>query len=195
MPTFGRKPSGNDVGYGESYAGTARASIMGRPSANGWLYLFGGRVGRNTGVTPNVTFGLYGTANGTTVTDRLSQSAAFAASVVMTDHWSGADYTSKPSVPYKVYSAYTYALAYITLGASLAHGQDNSGHTMHQNDGEAGLPSPFGSTNTRPEGKMALWAEIQNNRPPLLPGNVSPPPDSLVTDSTPTIGADFRDED
>lgn len=196
--TFGRKPLGDDVGWGQTSAGVARGSIMGRPALNGRVYLLAGRLGRYesaAGSNPLIRLAIYGTTGGTTVGNILGQTAAFTVSAFMRSSDTGADYLVKPTAPIKVYSAQTYALAALGTGYAWSHGQDNSGHTMHERGGLAALPSPFGSTNTRPEGKMSLWAMIQANRKPLAPSGLSPTPGSYTSDSTPTLACDFRDPD
>jgi hypothetical protein len=192
---IGRKPGTPDVGFGEMLSGQARASIAGRPSQNGWLYYLGFRGGRNTGTTPTARLAVYGTSGGSTVDTLVGQTGGIATPVFMADGYSGADYGGAPTAAIKVYSAYTYALALLFTGASGAHGQDASGYTMHERSGLGSFPSPFGSTYTRPEGKISIWAEIQPNRAPNWPGIISPTNGSITSDATPTLSASFSDPD
>lgn len=194
VQTLGRKPGTPDVGFGEIAPGAARGSIMGRPTKNGWLYYLGIRGGRTGGATPSARLGVY-QASSTALTSLVGQTAAFTMPAVMLDGWSGADYGSAPTAALKVYAATTYGLAVLATGAAAGHGQDHSGHIMHERGGLSSLPSPFGSTNSRPEGKMSIWAMIQENRPPREPVVISPADGSLTSDATPTLSARFSDPD
>lgn len=192
MPTFGRRPAGSDIGTGEIGAGWVRAAIMGRINAHGWAYLLGARVGK--GGTTNATYyqALYNVA-GSTITTPVGASPAAIAATVMDYGGAGANQTIKPSAPLKVSAGRDYALAIRCSGGSLVHGQDHSGHIMHDRAASS-FPSPLNATNIRPEGKPSFWAEIQNNRPPARPSGLSPANGAYIT-LTPTLAADFRDPD
>lgn len=200
MPTIGRKPSGNDIGYGEMLPNHARASNVGKILTNGWLTLFGGRLGRNTGTSPTAQFAVFGSAPGV-VNDILGVSGTFAVGTVMVDSWSGSDYTSKATTPVMIGPGAPYgdgsyvALGVRASGASIAHGQDNSGWMMYEDTSITGFADTWTPDNNRPEGKMSLWAEITTNRPPDKPTGLSPVNNGRVAISTPTLACDFRDPD
>lgn len=194
VETLGRKPGSPDIGYGEMLSGQARASIMGRPAANGWLYYLGFRGGSQGAGTPTARLGAY-LASGGSVGNKVAETAGFSTPALMVDAYSGQDYGAAPTAAAKVYSSQDLALAVLFTGAGGAHGQDHSGHVMHERNGLASLPSPFGSTNSRPEGKMSIWALIQENRPPNTPGVISPTDGSTTSDATPVLSASFSDPD
>lgn len=193
MPTIGRKPAGNDIGFGKINSGNVRGTIVGRVSANGWLYLFGARVGYQPATgTATYAQALYRSSGGT-ITTKDGESSAVAASGPMDWGGNGVNQTVKPTAPIRVYTGIDYALPIRCATGALAHGMDESGKVMH--DRSAGsFPSPLAATDVRPEGALSTWAEIQNNRAPSKPSGLSPANGAFVV-STPTLGADFRDSD
>jgi hypothetical protein len=194
MPTFGRKPSGNDIGVGHVAAGQIRGTIAGRVSANGWLYRFGARVGKQAADGASATYqqALY-RASGSTITTREGVSEHGVASTPLTWGGNGANQTVKPTAPIMVRTGRDYALPIRGLSGALAHGMDHAGVLMHDRS-ITSFPDPFGATNVRPEGRLSTWAEIQTNRAPKRPSGLAPNPDANVVVS-PTLGADFRDDD
>jgi len=192
VPTLGRKPSGNDIGFGYLAAGLVRGTIAGRVSANGWLYLFGARVGNDGDGNATYAQAIY-EASGTTITAKLGGSGNAVAATVMTWGGEGANQTVKPTAPIKVRTGIDYALPIRTISGTLVHGQDNSGALMHDR-AISSFPDPFGATSVRPEGRLSTWAEIQNNRAPKTPTGLFPAAGATVT-ASPTLGADFRDDD
>lgn len=200
MTTIGRKPAGNDIGFGEMLPNHARASNVGKILTNGWLTLFGGRLGRNTGTSPTAQFAVFGSAPGV-VNDILGVSGTFTVGAVMVDSWSGSDYTSKATTPVMIGPGAPYgdgsyvALGVRASGASIAHGQDGSGWMMYEDTNITGFADTWTPDNNRPEGKMSLWAEITTNRPPDKPTGLSPVNGRRVATPTPTLACDFRDPD
>lgn len=202
MTTIGRRPSGNDIGAGEMLPNHARASNVGTIASNAWLTSFGGRIGRNTGTNATAQFAVFGSAPGT-VNDILGVSGTFTVSIYMAgnDNATGSDYTSKANIPVMVGPGAPYgdgkyvALGVRASGASIAHGQDNSGWMMYEDTNIIGFADTWTPDNNRPEGKMSLWAEITTNRPPATPSGLSPVNNGRVAISTPTLACDFRDPD
>lgn len=202
MTTIGRHPSGNDIGAGEMLPNHARASNVGTIASNAWLTSFGGRIGRNTGTNATAQFAVFGSAPGT-VNDILGVSGTFTVSIYMAgnDNATGSDYTSKANIPVMVGPGAPYgdgsyvALGVRASGASIAHGQDNSGWMMYEDTSITGFADTWTPDNNRPEGKMSLWAEITTNRPPATPSNLSPVKGGRVATPTPTLACDFRDPD
>jgi hypothetical protein len=200
MTTIGRKPAGNDIGYGEMLPNHARGSVFGNIAQNGWLTSFGGRLGRNTGTSSTAQFAVSGFRNNL-MGDLLGVSGTFTVSIPMIDNASGSDYTSKATVPVMIGPGAPYgdgsyvALGVRASGASIAHGQDGSGWMMYEDTSITGFADTWTPDNNRPEGKMSLWAEITTNRPPDKPTGLSPVANGRVATSTPTLACDFRDPD
>lgn len=194
MASFGRKSGSQDAGWGIIEPNTSRASIMGSPSADGWLYQLGARVGYYTGSSASMTLGLYATSGGSTITSRLALTAAFSVTTKMADRASGADYVRRVTAATQVYKAYTYAIALGMAGSNRgAFGQDMSGHPMHDDGGV--IPATYTADRVAPEGKMSLWADFQPNTRPNQPTSLSPTNGSIIVTSTPTLGASFTDPD
>src|SRR5690606_28333153 len=193
MAVYGRKPGTNDIGVGHMAAGQARGSIMGRPSSSGWVYAFGGRVGKQPGGSnANYYEALYG-VSGSTIASLVGSSVAGVAAAVMDYGGSGSNQTVKPTAPIKIHNTTTYALVTRVSSGDFAHGQDHSGHPMHERTGAgSSFPSPFNASSVSPQGKMSLWVEYQPNRAPSRPTGLFPANGAQVT-ATPTLGADFRD--
>lgn len=200
MPTIGRHPSGNDIGYGEMLPNHARGSVFGNIAQNGWLTSFGGRLGRNTGTSSTAQFAVSGFRNNL-MGDLLGVSGTFTVSIPMIDNASGSDYASKATKPVMVGPGAPFgdgssvALLVRASGASIAHGQDNSGWMMYEDTSITGFADTWTPDNNRPEGKMSLWAEITTNRPPDKPTGLSPVANGRVAIATPTLACDFRDPD
>jgi hypothetical protein len=192
MPTFGRKPSGNDIGIGHVSAGWIRGTIAGRVSANGWLYRFGARVGTQGG-TATYQQALY-EASGSAITSRVGLSEQGSIASIMDWGGNGVNQTVKPTAPIMVRTGRDYALPIRCLSGALAHGMDHSGVLMHDR-AVGSFPDPFGATDVRPEGRLSAWAEIQTNRAPKKPTGLAPLPGANVVTTTPTLGGDFRDDD
>ncbi|MGI8406099.1 MAG: hypothetical protein ACR2OE_15295 [Thermomicrobiales bacterium] len=178
----------------------ARGSAFGSISQNGWLTSFGGRLGRNTGTSPTAQFAVSGFRNNL-MGDLLGVSGTFTVSTLMTDNASGSDYTSKATTPVMIGPGAPFGdgssvgLLVRASGASIGHGQDNSGWMMYEDTFITGFADTWTPDNNRPEGKMSLWAEVTNNRPPATPSNLSPVANGRTTDSTPDLACDFRDPD
>ena len=193
MPTFGRKPADADIGVGAIGANIVRGSIAGRVSANGWLYLFGARVGKQTaGGGATYAQALYRASAGT-ITTKDGESGNIAATAVMDWAGAGVNQTVKPTAPIMVSKNIDYALLIRCVSGALAHGMDHSGTVLHDR-ATGSFPSPLAATDVRPEGRISAWCEIQNNRAPKTPSNLTPKAGAIVTTS-PTLGADFRDDD
>ena len=197
MATFGRKPAGDDRGVGHLPAGRARGAIMGRVPSNGWIYEFGGRVGKVPGGTDARYYHAVYETSGNTITDLVGGSVQGRASAPMDWGGNGANQAVRPTAPIMVYTTPTYALVTRVSSGDFAHGQDHSGHLMHDRTSGAGssFPSPLGANHVRPEGMPSFWFEYQPNRRPDRPSNLSPANQDTIIDTTPTLGADFRDPD
>lgn len=194
MAILGRKPGTSDLGYGYLGAGNSRGSIVGSPAANGWGYRMGVRAGRQSGSgTCTMQLGLYETENGSSLGDRMAITDPFNVSAVMEDRVSGADHTANFAQAVKVYKKFAYATALGISDGNGTLGQDNSGHPMHFKNQV--LPNPYGANSVSPQGKTSTWLEYQANRKPKKPTGLVPANGAHVTSSTPTLAADFRDDD
>jgi len=186
---FGRKPGALDLSWGIVPAGTTRASIMGRPSVNGWLYRLGARVGSYEDGTVPMRFLLYGTAGGNTITERLALTSQVNVSTPMRDRASGGDVEANVEAPVRVWNSLTYALAVSAYGTvDGAFGQDASGTLMH--DRSATAPNSYNADTVSPQGKISLWGVIQGNRRPNTPTNFTPRAGGVSVTPRPVLGAD-----
>lgn len=190
---FGRKPAMPDTGYGEILPNVTYASIMGSISKHARLVRLGGRMGRNYTSNSFVTLAAYTVAS-SRPSSRVAQTGQFTVSNVMQNHGQGADIV-KPVTSYaKINAGTTLALSISVQGGSAAYGMGEWGHVLHQvNTGVP--PSTFSSVNSRPEGKMSLWAEIVYNRAPAKPAIVSPKHNSQIVTLRPTLTCKFDDPD
>lgn len=197
MTILGRRPAGNDAGWGIVGVGDMRGSLIQSPGQNSWLTQFGARCGRYDGGTPTAQIALYNYSDATGIGGVTGVSQTFLAAALMLDAYSGASYAARPSAPIPIpANGYGYILAIRTQNARLTVGQDNLGNILNQrfNIGTS-FPSPFAPTQQTQEGRLSLWAEVMANRAPLTPSGLSPDPDSVTIDTTPELGADFRDLD
>lgn len=199
MATFGRKITGNDVGFGYTNSGQARGSIMGTVPGPSWLIEFGGRVGKQTSTNTTGQFAAYA-YSGSTVTTLLVASNQFTLDTLMADSYSGRDFLATPAAPYKLASGQATSLHFLTPSGYGAFGQDNSGHLMHDRSGISSFPSSYGGTSSA-QGKMALWIEYQVNRAPKIPTGITLNGVALgagthvTADTTPLVHGLFRDDD
>ncbi len=193
--TIGRKPAGNDAGWGIVGAGDSRGTILGSLTSNVWITQAGARCGRYD--AGNATVGIaifYATSS---AIGALAQTfPTFTASTPMLDAYSGANYTVNPTVPIPWWANTIIAEVIRAQTNRIAHGQDNSGAIMHQrfNIGTA-FPTPYNATQVDPQGVSSIWLETTANRAPSTPSNLAPAPDAITNSTTPTLGADFRDPD
>lgn len=192
---FGRKPGMPDTGYGEMLPGVTYASIMGTISKHARIVRLGGRMGRNYTLNGLATLAAYDTASAKP-DDRLAQTAQFTVSNVMTHHGQGTDLVHAVQAYAKVNAGTEIALSISagSGGGSMAYGMGEWGHVLHE-ENQGTPPTQFVSINSRPEGKMSLWAEIIYNRPPAKPAVVSPTPNSMIVTLKPTLTCTFDDPD
>lgn len=195
MTTVGRKPSGNDAGWGLLTAGWGRGNLTGSTTVNGWITQFGARCGRYDSGTPTVQIAAYTPNGGDNLGDIVALSATFSAPALMLDAYSGSNYTATPlnNVPVIYKANRSLSLAVRCQGARLTLGQDSSGLELHQRNVGTSFPDPFAATTKSPEGKLSVWVEITPNTAPSAPSNVSPADGASVTDQTPDLAMDFRD--
>lgn len=193
--TRGYKPGSDPAGWGWASAGTMRGTTIAGRADHIWIRAIGGRVGRYTGSTVTGRFAIY-QANASTWMPgaRLGNTNTFNVTAYMIDRVSGGNYHPKVLAPIPVRAGVPLTIAFLGTGAAWSHGQDHSGETMHERDGLSSLPSTFGSTWSRPEGRTAFWYTAEVNAAPTIPlSTVSPANGASTTDETPLLAMDFRD--
>jgi len=195
---FGRKPAlRNDAGTGVLLQNAIRGSIYGSTPYHSWVVGFGIRAGKPSSGSANgwVQQALYKAT--TVLTDLVGATdgtVQVAAVMATTDRTGGADYRNLPTAPLMWQANQRYGIAARSDAGTLTFGQDNSGWVMHKRTGAA-WPTPFAAVSNDPEGKMSQWVELIQNTAPKLPSNVFPTDGGYVTSGSPTIAADFRDDE
>lgn len=198
--TLGYKPVNDPSGYGEASAGTMRGTTFAGRNTGYWITRAGERSGKQGATNTTKRIAIYQADKNTWVPGALlASTAAFTVTKVMADRASGGEYEMNiTGGPVMVDARQPITLASLGTGGDWAHGQDNSGAVMHERGGLSSPPGSFGSTNSRPEGAMSLWAVTYDNVAPTIPlwdeesGGVSPGHGHTVVDDTPTIEFDFR---
>ena len=197
---IGYKPATDPVGWGDTTAGTMRGTTFPGRNKGYWIARIGGRVGKESGTATTMRYAVFNANKSTSNPEnRLGNTGTFSVNVIMADRVSGATFERNMLAPVFIPANQPINLAALGTGASWAHGQDHSGSLMYERGGlSGGLPTTFGSTNTRPEGKMALWAVAYEDAAPYIPlwipetEGVSPGHGHSTIDDTPTIEFDFR---
>lgn len=191
---LGRKPSAppaSDAGFGLPPANQARWTKLGTAPRHLWAYKGGARIGKQTG-EPNGTayLGYYG--GPTNPAARIGYRPAFTVSTVLADNTGGTNNEGDLAAPFLVLSgAEVFGEAHLSVAGGL--GQDNSGATMWFRSSVTGTPpNPSGYTSSSPQGQASIWLEAEDNVAPDTPVNRSP--STTQTTTTPTFGADFRDD-
>lgn len=191
MPIFGRKPSGADTGYGEMLNNRIRANVQGSYPRNAWVVNFGGRVGRNTGATPTVSFAAYRRDN----RSRIGQSVTGAASTPFSINGQmGSDLTLNRSGNIQIWPGVEMELAMLTTVSSSAYGMGEWGY-RHSEMSASAFPATYAPHWDRPEGRMSLWMTLQDNRKPNNPVPLTPAPNSTIATLRPNLTASFSDPD
>lgn len=196
--TIGYKPATHPSGWGgPATPGTMRGTTFAGRNKGYWISRLGGRLGRGGSGDTTIAIAAYAADKNTWLPGaRLGNTNAFVVKQLMADRVSGADHEHYVSGgPIAVPARQEVTLAALGTGNSWAHGQDNSGATMHERNGLGSLPTNFASTNSRPEGNMALWGIAFDDATPTIPLSLVSPGDGQSTiDDTPTIVAPFRSD-
>lgn len=196
LRTLGYKPVSNPLGWGgPASAGTMRGTTFAGRNKGYWITRMGGRFGRGGASSASIRCAAFQADKSSFVPGtRIGQTAAMVVDKFMADRVSGGDYEGYVlGGPIPVAANQPVTLSALGTGASWAHGQDNAGTTMHERSGLSSVPATFGSTWSRPEGTMALWAVSYDDVAPTIPvATLSPGSNQSTTDETPTIEFDFR---
>lgn len=200
--TYGSKPANNPVGAGWTNGGVIRGTTRASRPKAWWLVKLGGRVGDQVsgGPNPDVSFHAYAANVSTWVPGAmLAETAAATITTFGNGSFGGATGTNielAVTTPALVTPGQPVTLAAYGEGGNWSHGQDLSGAIMHQRTSLTDAPDPFSPSSSTPQGVMSLWAIGYDNTAPWIPiETVSPPSGGATTDTTPTIGIDFRDNE
>jgi hypothetical protein len=196
---YGSKPTGNPSGAGYTNSGVIRGTTRAGRAKAWWLLRLGGRVGDKVqgGPNPNVAFLAY-EANKTTwrPEDKLAETAPITITTFGDASWggaTGANVEATVLTPILIPAGMPVTLAAYGEGGDWSAGQDLSGATMHQRTGLTDPPDPFGGPPGTPQGNMALWGIGYDTTAPTIPlETLIPPSGGFTTDTTPTVGVDFR---
>ena len=193
--TFGYKASTYTALGGLTGTGI-RATVFGSKANNGWIVNFSAKVGKAYAANPTaqIGFAIY-KASGSTTTDLVGQSNGTASiTALMVNSSGGAVSSKKPLLPIKRYANQAYSLAIRATANHFNYGMDASGARLAFDSG-ASFPNPLSPTSNNPNGRLGTWATEITNTPPKAPSNVLPAENSTTPDDTPTLEADFRDDE
>jgi len=176
---------------------TTRASILGSFQAATWVTSVSWWGGRSTSTNGSAGPAIYA-VSGSTVTDELWYGGPQAVTQFMSpsDPATGALMTRSVS-NLLLLAGQTVAGAIVNEGAaSIAYGQDNSGHPMHYSDDAPTDPFTYRATNPiLPQGKIHVSLEGVTNRAPNRPTITSPINGSSTVATAPEVEFTFSDPD
>jgi hypothetical protein len=193
--TFGYKASTYTALGGLSGSGI-RATVFGSKATNAWVVNFSAKVGKaySTNPTAHIAMAMY-EADGSTTTDLVGQSnGTVAITATMVNAASGAVVSKKPLLPFKRHANQAYSLAIRADGNHFNFAMDASGARLAFDSG-ASFPDPLTPSSNNPNGRLGTWATEITNTAPKAPSGVLPAENSTTPDDTPTLEADFRDDE
>lgn len=191
MPVIGRKVNTGtqDGGWGSALANGIRGVRLSAPASDIWIYAIGARVGKFGGTNASMQFGLYDLDSGG-IDDLIEECAAFTASTVMNDSYSGENYERELLAP-RLWNGGSGIGVVVRGSQPWAFGMGGSDAYLYTASG-GDLPSNMNGAPSSIELTMSAYVVGETNVKPDTP--LFREPSGSSGDTKPTFEGNFRDD-